>query len=335
MVLDTKRASRVQLAHIEDAAQAIDPVFRDSPQFVAASLSAQLGLRLICKVETANPVRSFKGRGADYFVHRLGASTTPLVCASAGNFGLALAYAARSRQLAIEVFAAERASPIKIEGMRRLGAKVRLIGRDFDEAKDEARAHATRSGARFVEDGDDVAIAEGAGTIGLELARGPEPLEVVLVPLGNGALLSGVACAIKARAPGVRVIGVCAHGAPAMAHGFHSGDALPSARVETIADGIAVRVPIAAALADLRALVDDVVLVDDAALVVAMRLAFDHLGLVIEPAGAAGLAAALTLRDQFAGAVVAVPLCGGNLTQSQARDWLFERTQPEDRHARA
>jgi threonine dehydratase len=349
MAVDPKRESRVQLANIEEAAQVIDPVFRNSPQFVAESLGAQFGLRLVCKVETANPVRSFKGRGADYFVHRLRSSTTPLVCASAGNFGQGLAYAARRRQLAIEVFAAERASPVKIEGMRRLGAKVRLIGRDFDEAKQEARAHATRIGAQFVEDGEDVAIAEGAGTIGLELAGGPEKIEVVLVPLGNGALLSGVACAIKARIPGVRVIGVCAQGAPAMAHGWHRGDAVSStstststsastsasASVETIADGIAVRVPIAAALADLRALVDDVVLVDDDALIAAMRLAFDHLGLVIEPAGAAGLAVALTLRDRFAGAVVAVPLCGGNLTPGQARDWLFERAAPGDRHAGA
>jgi threonine dehydratase len=257
------------------------------------------------------------------------------VCASAGNFGQGLAYAARRRQIAVEVFAAEQASRVKIERMRQLGAKVRLVGRDFDEAKDEARAHATRIGARFVEDGEDVAIAEGAGTIGLELARGPERLDIVLVPLGNGALLSGVACAMKALTPTVRVIGVCAQGAPAMAHAWRSGVARPSASVNTIADGIAVRVPIAAAVSDLNALVDDVVLVDDNALLAAMRLAFNHLGLVVEPAGVAGLAAALAWRERFAGAVIAVPLCGGHVTQDQARDWLFEPSNPEVTHARA
>jgi threonine dehydratase len=334
MTLNTSNGSRLRLAHIEEAARVIDPVFRDSPQFVADSLGARLGLRLVCKVETANPLRSFKGRGTDYFVHRLGPSTKPLVCASAGNFGQGLAYAARGRQIAVEVFAAEQASRVKIERMRQLGAKVRLVGRDFDAAKEEARAYATRIGARFVEDGDDVAIAEGAGTIGLELARGPERLDVVLVPLGNGALLSGVACAIKALAPKVRVVGVCAQGAPAMAEAWRTGEVRASASVNTIADGIAVRVPIAAALADLRALVDDIVLVDDDALITAMRLAFDHLGVVVEPAGVAGLAAAFALRDRFAGATVAVPLCGGYLTHDQARDWLWERSE-RDAHGRA
>jgi threonine dehydratase len=284
-------------------------------------------MRLLCKLETLNPVRSFKGRGADYYVHQLAGSVRRLVCASAGNFGQALAYAARRRELAVDVFAAEQASRVKVERMRQLGANVRLVGRDFDEAKAAARDFAAQAGARFVEDGEDVAIAEGAGTLGLELARGRERFDAVLVPLGNGALASGVALAIKALRPATQVIGVCADGAPAMAEAWRSGVVRASPSVNTIADGIAVRVPIASAIADLRELLDDVVVVDDGALVSAMRLALDHVGVVVEPAGVAGLAAALTLRARLAGLTVAVPLCGGNLNPEQARQWLLARSE--------
>ncbi|HEU4408494.1 MAG TPA: pyridoxal-phosphate dependent enzyme [Polyangiaceae bacterium] len=326
MVSHTAQPNRLRLEHIEEAARVIDPVFRDTPQFLAESLGAELGVRLVCKVETANPLRSFKGRGADYFVHRLrGAAAGPLVCASAGNFGQGLAYAGRRRGLRVEVFAAEGASESKVEQMLRFGARVHLVGRDFDEAKAAARAYAARSGARFVEDGADAAIAEGAGTIGLELGRWPEAFDAALVPLGNGALLAGVARALKARRPGVRVVGVCAAGAPAMAHAWQTGEPRAAARAETVADGIAVRVPVPEAVDDVRALADEVVLVEDDALVAATRLAFDHLGLLVEPAGVAGLAALLAYPGRFAGALVATPLCGGHVAPALARRWLSER----------
>src|SRR5919202_1781822 len=124
----------------------IDPVFRHSPQFVSGALSDRLGLRLLCKVELLNPIRSFKGRGADYFLQRLGSDPRPLVCASAGNFGQGLAYAAARRAIEVTVFAAHGANPLKLERMRRLGADIRLSGDDFDAAKAAARAHAQRTG---------------------------------------------------------------------------------------------------------------------------------------------------------------------------------------------
>jgi threonine dehydratase len=315
---------RLSLECIEEAARCIDPVFLDSPQYEVEVLGDELGLRLVCKVETQNPIRSFKGRGTDFLLHRLGDEVERLVCASAGNFGQGLAYAARKRNVPLTVFAAEGANPAKVESMRRLGAEVRLGGEDLDEAKAAARALAESEGWRFVEDGREVEISEGAGTIALELCRWPEPFDALLVPLGNGALLSGVGTWIKAHAPSTAVIGVCAEGAPAMALSLREGVMRTTERVDTIADGIAVRVPVVEALSDLAGVVDDVLLVDDETMVEAMRLLFWRMGLVVEPAGAAGLAALLAHRERFAGALVATPLCGGNLTGQQTRRWLLE-----------
>jgi threonine dehydratase len=315
---------RLSLERIEEAARCIDPVFLDSPQYEAEAPGDELGLKLVCKVETANPIRSFKGRGTDYLLHRLGGEEGRLVCASAGNFGQGLAYAARKRGVPLTVFAAQSANPAKVESMRRLGAEVRLEGDDFDEAKAAARALAGSEGWRFVEDGREVEVAEGAGTIALELCRWPEPFDALLVPLGNGALLSGVGTWMKAHAPSTEVIGVCAEGAPAMALSLREGVKKTTEKADTIADGIAVRVPVEEALSDLSGVVDDVLLVDDGAMVEAMRLLFWKMGLVVEPAGAAGMAALLAHRERFAGALVATPLCGGNLTGQQVRRWLLD-----------
>jgi threonine dehydratase len=315
---------RLSLERIEEAARLIDPVFLDSPQYEAEALGEELGLRLVCKVETANPIRSFKGRGTDFLLHRLGEGEGHLVCASAGNFGQGLAYAARKRNVPLTVFAARSASPTKVERMRQLGAEVRLEGEDLDEAKAVARALAESEGWRFVEDGREVEIAEGAGTIALELCRWPEPFGALLVPLGNGALLSGVGTWMKAHVPSTAVIGVCAEGAPAMALSLREGAVRTTERVDTIADGIAVRVPVREALADLSGIVDDVLLVDDETMVRATRLLYWKMGLVVEPAGAAGIAALLAHRERFASSLVATPLCGGNLTGQQVRRWLLE-----------
>jgi threonine dehydratase len=315
---------RISLRRIEEAARCIDPVFLNSPQYEAEVLGDELGLRLVCKVETANPIRSFKGRGTDYLLHRIGAEDTRLVCASAGNFGQGMAYAARKRNVPLTVFAAESASPAKVEMMRRLGAEVRLEGSDLDAAKEVARRVASSEGWRFVEDGREVEVAEGAATIALELCRWPRTFDAVLAPLGNGALLSGMATWIKAHSPPTEVVGVCAEGAPAMALSLRAGVATPTQKADTIADGIAVRVPVEEALSDLAGVVDRVLLVDEETLRRAVRLVFRTTGLVVEPAGAAGVAALLSCRERFAGALAATPLCGGNLTAEQARRWLLE-----------
>lgn len=312
---------RIQLGHIARAAQLIDPVFLNTPQYLSEPLAAELGLRLLTKIETLNPLRAFKGRGADYFV-RLLPDASPLVAASAGNFGQALAWSCRARGIPLTVFAAEKANPLKVSRMRDLGATVRLEGADFDDAKARARAHARDRQQHFVEDGRDPAITEGAGTIAIELLRWPEPLDAVLVPLGNGALVNGIGTWLKANSPKTRIIAVAAAGAPAMELSWRAGKPMETEKVDTIADGIGVRVPVPEALDDMRHAVDDVVLVNDETILKAMRLVWGTMGVMLEPAGAAGVAAALTHRNQLGKGVVATALCGGNVTEADAARWF-------------
>lgn len=310
----------ISIAAIAAASDAIDPVFLSSPQFEAEWLGEALGCHLTVKVETVNPIRSFKGRGAEWFASLLEPHGPPLVCASAGNFGQGLAWAARRRGLTLDVFASTRANPLKVERMRALGATVRLAGDDFDAAKDAARAWAGREGRRYVEDGREPAIAEGAGTIAVELLARGDRFDAVVVPLGNGALLGGMATWIRDRAPGTAIIGVCASGAPSMQLSWQRGTPTATATAETIADGIAVRVPIPEAVESLRGIVDDVVLVDDDATRDAMRLLERALGLVVEPAGAVGVAAIATSPARFSGKRVATVLCGGNVVTGRESD---------------
>ncbi|HYL99725.1 MAG TPA: pyridoxal-phosphate dependent enzyme [Blastocatellia bacterium] len=315
-------SSQLSLNRIEQAMEVIDPVFLNSPQFVSESLSESLEIEVFLKIETVNPIRSFKGRGAEFFLASSPKQPATLVCASAGNFGQGLAYAARKRGFKAIVFAAETANHFKVERMRELGAEVRLFGSSFEDAKAEARRFAGQSSARFVEDGRQPEIAEGAGTISLEVCRAPVPFDAFLVPLGDGALISGIGLWMKAHSPSTRVIGVCAEGAPAMALSWRERRLCSTQSTSTIADGIAVSNPIPESLGNLTALMDEVLTVDDESMVQAIRLAFRHHGLVIEPAGAAGLAAAITYKDRFRGTRIVTPLCGGNLTSDQVKLWL-------------
>ncbi|BCS35960.1 threonine dehydratase [Luteitalea sp. TBR-22] len=312
---------RLSLERIAAASSVIDPVFLDSPQFRAESLEAVFGCRLVVKVETLNPIRSFKGRGASLYGSTLRAGDT-VITASAGNFGQAVAYACRSRGASAIIFASVNANPLKVDRMRAFGADVRLHGEDFDEAKVEAKRYAAAHGLPMLEDGLEPATAEGAGTIAIELLRWPDPFDDLLVPLGNGALLTGVGRWTKAHALATQVIGVAAAGAPAMVESWRSGRIVTYERIDTIADGIGVRVPVPEAVADMQGTVDDAILVTDTSILAAMRLAHEHLGLVIEPSGAAGLAAIVENPARFRGRCVATILCGGNLTPQQMTEWL-------------
>jgi len=313
-------ARRITLERIEEAARAIDPVFLHTPQWVCEPLAEELGARVVLKAETLNPIRSFKGRGADWLVQKL--PGLALMCASAGNFGQAMAYACRARDVPLTVYAAEQANPLKIARMRAMGARVVLAGEDFAAAKALAREAAAREGARFVEDSRDPEPTEGAGTIALEWLAFPERLDALLVPLGNGALLAGIATVMKIRCPETRIVAVGASGAPAMVESLRSGRTISHDRIDTIADGIGVRVPVPEALEDLRGLVDELILVPDDGILRAVRLLHRHAGIVAEPSGAAGLAAVVQEPARFAGQTVGTVICGGNLTPAQIRDWL-------------
>lgn len=320
---------RLSLESIAAASASIDPVFLHTPQFESAGLSGALGCSLTLKVETANPIRSFKGRGAGYFLDEIvkRGDPRPLVCASTGNFGQAMAYACRAHGRDLVVFADTGANELKMERIEELGAEVRLEGTDFDAAKDAARRYCDETGTWMIEDGREPEISEGAGTIGVELTR-HQIYDAVVVPVGNGALISGVARWVKAVSPTTRVIGVSASGADAMAESWRGTGIVERPGVETIAEGIAVRAPVPEAIEDMRPIVDEMVLVDDARMIAAMRTIHVLAGQLVEPSGATGVAAVSADPDKFSGLRVATVLTGNNLTERQINRWLGLSPQP-------
>ena len=325
---DPVPAHRLRLDNIARAMTFIDPVFLNSPQYDCEALSEALSCHLTLKLETANPIRSFKGRGAGYLIASRAAggllAGRTIIGASAGNWGQALAYSCRARGIPLTLFAATTANPLKVERMKALGAHMVLTGHDFDAAKQAGAAHARATGGLWVADGLDPEAAEGAGTIALELLSEERKPEVLVVPLGNGALLTGVARWAKAVSPGIEVIGVQARGADAMERSWRTGKLVFPPSIATIADGIGIRVPIAEAVADMEGLVDDVLLVEDDQIIEAMRLLFHTAGLVAEPSGAAGVAAIMTSPHRFQGRRAATIICGSNLTHDQMKDWLIQ-----------
>lgn len=323
MIRDPLPDHRLSLENIAGAAASIDQVFLHSPQYEDAALSDHLGCRITLKVETTNPIRSFKGRGAGYFldaVVRRG-DQRPLVCASTGNFGLAMADACRRYGKTMTVFADTAANRAKTGRIESLGAEMRFEGDDFDAAKEAARAHCQETGAWMVEDGREPEISEGAGTIGVELTS-DNYYDAVLVPVGNGALICGIARWFNAVSPDTRVVGVSATGADAMAASWRSTGIVERQNVDTIAEGIAVRTPVPEAVVDMRPIVDEMVLVDDQQMVEAMRLIQTLAGQVVEPSGATGVAAIAADPDRFSEMRVATILTGNNLTEDQMARWL-------------
>ncbi len=323
---DDQPIHRLSLDNIRRAMDVIDPVFLASPQYRSEPLNETLGCDLVLKVETTNPIRSFKGRGASFLIKqrlRKGELTGKrLVAASAGNWGQALAHACRSAGLPLLLYASTSANQFKIERMRALGAEVRLHGADFDAAKTEAQAFAASIGGLMLADGLDAEAAEGAGTIAVELMAMEQPPDCIVVPLGNGAMLTGIARWAKAVNPAIEIIGVQASGADAMEKSWRHGKLVFPASINTIADGIGVRVPIKEAVQDMNGIVDDVHLVEDGAIIAAMKLILRKTGLVTEPSGAAGVAAILARQGQFKGRRIATILCGSNITDEQFQTWL-------------
>lgn len=318
-----------QIQQMREASHHIDSVFLHSRVATSDALDAVIGCRILAKVELENPIGCFKGRGTEWFCAIALSPGETVVCASAGNFGLGLARAASRRGHACVVFAAHDANPAKIEALRRLGADVRFAGTDFDAAKKAARAHAKAHNLHFVEDGAEPAIAQGAGTIALELLDDAR-FDVIAVPLGNGALLAGIGSVLRHLAPHTEIIAVVARNAPAMKHSLEAGVAIETERADTIADGIAVRAPIASALPELRDCCDAVVAVSEQKIFEAMQLIHRHLRLVVEPAGAVGIAAMMADPLHFAGRRVATVLSGGNIAPalrdrlpSQSFDQIF------------
>ena len=314
--------TRLDTARIRAARRVIDPVFLDTPLYRCEALEPDLGCAVSIKLETANPVRSFKARGAEVVASLLADNgSTAVVCASGGNLGQALAWSGRARGLDVTVVASRFAPAVKLDRMRALGAKLQLV-----ESPEMARARAAviarHEGIRLLEDSLDIETCEGAATIGLELVDARTSFDAVLVALGGGALATGVGHVMKALAPDVEVICVQPAGAPAMTRSWRQRRVVTTDSTDTIADAVAGRCPIPEVLNDLLLVGDDAVLVQEASIIAGMRVLLEDAGLVVEPAAALGIAAILEDRDRFAGRHVVAIVCGSNVDMDAYRRWV-------------
>jgi threonine dehydratase len=314
-------ASEVSAAAIRAAHQRIPAAFRGTPQFVSEPLSERFGAPVVVKLESVNPIGSFKGRGTWLAVAELAAAgevgeDRGLVVASAGNFGQGVAYAARAQRIPLAVYAATTANPAKVAAMRRLGAEVRMAGEDFDAAREAAAGYAASSGWRLLVDGEDPWIAIGAGTVGLELsdgvAAGELPaLEALYVPVGNGALIGGIGAWLAESGSPVRLVGVQAEDAPAMTLSWRERRPIETPTARTVADGIAARVPVREALELMLHHVHAMELVSEAEILDAQAELQRDLPLAVETAAAAGWAAA---RRRPRPGPIGFVLTGGNVS---------------------
>ncbi|MEO3825195.1 pyridoxal-phosphate dependent enzyme [Actinomadura sp. B10D3] len=322
--------TRLDTARIRAARQLIDPVFLDTPLYDCEALGRDLGCTVSVKLETANPVRSFKGRGTEVVASLLAdGGSRAAVCASAGNLGQALAWSGRGRGLDVAVVASRFAPAAKLDRIRALDARLELVDGDFDLARERAAAIARHDGIRLVEDSLDIETCEGAATIGLELVDAAPSFDTVLIALGGGALATGVGHVMKALAPDVEVICVQPLGAPAMTRSWRQGRVVTTDSTDTIADGVAGRFPIQAVLDDLLAVADDAVLVQEASIIAGMRMLLDHAGLVVEPSAALGIAAIIEDRDRFAGRHVVTIVCGSNVDLDAYHRWVGAAPTPK------
>ncbi|MEU3459466.1 pyridoxal-phosphate dependent enzyme [Streptomyces sp. NPDC006733] len=317
------RQTRLDTARIRAARQVVDPVFLDTPLYRCEALEPVVGCAVSIKLETANPVRSFKGRGTEIVASRLAdGGSRAVVCASAGNLGQALAWSGRGRGLDVTVVASRFATVAKLDRIRALGARLELVDGDHELARERAADIARYEGIRLLEDSLDLESCEGAATIGLELVAGGPSFDTVLIALGGGALATGVGHVVKELAPAIEVVCVQPLGAPALTRSWHQRRVVTTDSTDTIADGVAGRRPIQAVLDDLLVVADDAVLVREASIVTGMRLLLEHAGLVVEPSAALGVAAILEDRDRWAGRHVVTIVCGSNVDADAYRRWV-------------
>jgi len=260
----------------------------------AASLSHS-GLDVYLKIETGLPTGSFKIRGAIYSLSKYAARRPvgEVVAASTGNHGAAVAYAARLLEIPTTIFLPANPNPVKAARIAELGARIVESGADLSAAIDAAYDHCAREGAFFLHDAADPDIPSATGTIAAEIVEELPSVTAIYVPMGDTALVRGVASAAKRLKPDVRIVGVVAERAAAYALAWRSGEATETASADTIADGLAVRRPLAPNVAAIRALVDDVRTVSDEDMLRAIDWLMTHEHVMAEPAGAAATAAFL------------------------------------------
>ena len=310
----------------QTALRLIRELFQPTRLVRSDALSNRVGWDAYLKLECELPTGSFKVRGAFYALssrlqrERVG----EVVAASTGNHGAAVAWAAQQLGVAARVFVPVGANVVKAERIRSLGAVLSETGADIEGSRRAAEAHANATGAMLLDDATSCDVPIGAGTIGLELLEQLPGCGTVVVPVGDSALIRGIASAMKPANPNVRVVGVQASNAPAYYRSWHAGQVMTTATANTIADGLATTTPTESNVAAMLTLVDDMVLVTEDDMLEAMRWLIDTERLAVEPAAAAPVAALLHPTRPHAGPIVAI-ISGSNIApELQSRVDFFE-----------
>ncbi len=321
----------VALADIVAARERIRDRIHHTPLLSSQTLGGRIGATAWLKAENLQKTGAFKARGALNRIESLSPEEKArgIITVSAGNHAQGVAWAAAASGVRATVVMAETASPSKVAATREYGAEVILFGPSTIEAFAEMERLQRERGLTLIHPFDDPAIIAGQGTAGLEiledlpaLGRGLAP-DTIVVPIGGGGLIAGVAVALKEQRPNLRIVGVEPHGAAGMYTALRAGDVVRLDHVETIADGLAAPFAGALNLALVRRYVDDVVLLDDATILAGMFFLLERAKLLAEPAGAAGVGALLS------GAVAARPgsnvvalVCGGNVGLDRLAGYL-------------
>jgi threonine dehydratase len=289
-----------------------------------AERAGEAGIRLFLKAENLQKTGSFKPRGVLNKLRSLSAEEKRrgLITISAGNHAQALAFGAAAEGLRCVVVMPEGASETKVAASRAYGAEVVLHG-TVHQALEKMEALRAARGLTLVHPFDDPFVIAGQGTVGLEILEDLPDVDVVIVPVGGGGLISGIAAAVKQTRASARVVGVEPYGAPTVTEALRAGRPVRLESIRTIADGLTAPIAGEHTLAHIRAFVDDIVLLSEEELAEGVRAVLQYAKLLAEPAGAAGVAALLAGRvDVPPGARVAVVLSGGNVDVARLKDIL-------------
>ncbi|HVD11736.1 MAG TPA: threonine/serine dehydratase [Gaiellaceae bacterium] len=311
------------LADVYAARRRIAPHLQPTPLYAYGALSELVGTQIFVKHENHLPIGAFKVRGGVNLVSQLSDDERRhgVVTASTGNHGQSIAFAAGLFGVRAIVCVPEGANPVKLAAMERLGAELVVHGRDFDEAREHCEGLAHEHGYRYIHSGNEPHLIAGVGTATLELLETRPDVDVVIVPIGGGSGAAGACVAGKAVKAELEVIGVQSSAAPAAYRSWQSRQLLED-RMETQAEGLATRVAFELPQRILWDQLDDFVLVDEDELERAVVQMIEGTRNLVEPAGAAPLAAALRLRDELAGKKVALVLSGGNISPDQLSEIL-------------
>jgi len=308
------------LADVLAARQRIAPYLRPTPLFRYPALDAMTGARVWVKHENHQPVGAFKVRGGVNLISQMdpGERARGVIAASTGNHGQSVAYAADLFGVRAVICVPAQANPVKVESMRALGAEITFAGRDFDDAREYCEKQAVEHGYRYIHSGNEPMLIAGVGTYTLEILESRPDIDVIIVPVGGGSGASGACTVAKTVRPSIEVIGVQSEAAPA-AHRSWRGRALVTDANSTIAEGLATRTAFELPQGILWRLLDDFVLVSDEDLLAATRIMIEKTKNLVEPSGAAPLAAVLAEQARFAGRKIAIVCSGGNISPAQLK----------------